>query len=344
MTVLTFAPSLLLVARRSTLPAVAGPLLALPQRARQTACPPARAHARPRAMAATPPADRAAAWAAAATAQTAATPAWLPHRADPAVPVVGPGAGTESDWVPEVLPMLEGATGFAPFGAKSATRPLRVLVLYGTLREGGFSKMLGYECARLLEGMGADVRVYCPKGLPVRDPELAEDEKVLELRALVQWSEAHVWAGAELHGNLCSVLKNQIDWIPLNTASLRPTQGKAVAVLQVNGGSQSFNVVNTLRLLARWMRMPCVTNQSSVPKAWMEFDDAGRMKPSSLRERVVDVMEETYKFALVNREFADLFVDRYSERKEREEKGRLLTQAEKEAEKAAAAVKNKAND
>lgn len=313
--------------------------------------PPSLSHTRARALSRTCPQAMVAggngaalsSWEAAVAGPTANTPAWLPHRVDAAVPVVGPCAGTLSDWVPALMPALSDAAAFTPPAALK-THPLRVLVLYGSLRETGFSKMLGYECARLLEGIGADVRVYDPRGLPVRDPALSDEEKVLELRALVQWSEAHVWVGAELHGNLCSVLKNQIDWIPLNTASLRPTQGKACAVLQVNGGSQSFNVVNQLRLLARWMRMPCITNQSSVPKAWLEFDEAGRMKDSSLRERVVDVMEEFYKFGLVNREYADFFVDRYSERKEREEKGRLLTQAEKEAEKSAAAIKAKANE
>lgn len=191
------------------------------------------------------------------------------------------------------------------------------------------------------------MRVFDPPGLPVRDPSLTDHPKVAELRALVHWSEAHVWCGSELHGNLCSVFKNQIDWIPLNSGSVRPTQGKACAVLQVCGGSQSFNVVNTLRLLARWMRMPCIPNQSSVPMAWKQFDDDGRMKDSSLRERVVDVMEEFIKFTRVNREFADVFTDRYSERKEKEEKGRLLTQAEKEAAKDAQVEilkKDKANE
>lgn len=346
MAVLSFAATLLFTARRSALPVLTSPLLAPALRARRAAPASTRAPVRVRTRAmssAPPPEDRAAAWAAAVAAPTADTPAWLPHRADPAVPVIGPG-GEGGDWVAEVLPKLADATAFEPFGAEAASRPLRVLVLYGSLRERGFSKLLGYECARLLEGMGADVRVYCPQGLPVRDPEISDHEKVLELRALVEWSEAHVWSGAELHGNLCSVFKNQIDWIPLNTASVRPTQGKAVALLQVNGGSQSFNVVNTMRLLARWMRMPCVTNQSSVPKAWQEFDDTGRMKPSSLRDRVVDVMEEMVKFSLVNRQFADFFVDRYSERMEREKEGRLLTQEEKEAKKAAKAVKDKANE
>mmetsp|Transcript_12460 Transcript_12460/g.28348 ORF Transcript_12460/g.28348 Transcript_12460/m.28348 type:complete len:141 (+) Transcript_12460:50-472(+) len=134
-----------------------------------------------------------------------------------------------------------------------------------------------------------------------------------------------------MHGTITGVFKNQIDWLPLNTGSVRPTQGRCAAVLQVNGGSQSFNAVNELRRLARWMRMPCCTNQSSVAKAWQEFDDEGRMKDSPFRERVVDVMEEYFKFLLIMREHADFLVDRYSERKEIVAKGRLLTQAEKEA-------------
>lgn len=154
-----------------------------------------------------------------------------------------------------------------------------------------------------------------------------------ELRELSLWSEGHVWCAPELHGGLCGTFKNQIDWIPLDSGSVRPTQGKSVAVMQVNGGSQSFNTVNALRLLARWMRMACVVNQSSVAVAWKEFDDDGRMKDSSFRERVVDVLEEYFKHHLINREYADTLTDRYSERKERAEKGRLLTQAEKEAEK-----------
>lgn len=256
----------------------------------------------------------------------AASP-WQPHRIA-GVPASGPG----DDWIAPVLAQLDDACAFRPNGAV-ITHPPRVLVLHGTLRERGFSKALAYECARLLDGFGAEVRIFDPAGLPVRDPEISSHDKVVELRALVEWSEAHVWCASELHGNLCSVFKNQIDWIPLNTGSVRPTQGKAVAVLQVNGGSQSFNVVNTLRLLARWMRMPCVVNQSSVAKAWTEFDEHTRMKPSSLRERVVDVIEEFIKLVRINREYATVLNDRYSERKEKAEKGRLLTQAEKEAEK-----------
>eukprot|EP00523_Entomoneis_sp_CCMP467_P000342 CAMPEP_0168747680 /NCGR_PEP_ID=MMETSP0724-20121128/15783_1 /TAXON_ID=265536 /ORGANISM="Amphiprora sp., Strain CCMP467" /LENGTH=322 /DNA_ID=CAMNT_0008795481 /DNA_START=422 /DNA_END=1390 /DNA_ORIENTATION=- len=215
-------------------------------------------------------------------------------------------------------------------------RAPRLLVLYGSLRETSYSRKMAYEFARLLEVLGCDVRVYNPRGLPVRDPVLDKNVKVQELRALTQWSDGHVWVSPEMHGTVTGVFKNQIDWIPLNTGSVRPTQGKTCLVAQVNGGSQSFNAVNYLRLLARWMRMPCCTNQSSVAKAWKEFDDenGGRMKPSSFRDRVVDCAEEFAKFnALVRGPHADELTNRYSERKEKEEKGRLLTQAEKEAEK-----------
>lgn len=206
-------------------------------------------------------------------------------------------------------------------------------MLYGSLRPTSFSKKLAYEFARLLEELGCDVRTYNPHGLPVRDPSLENHIKVQELRSLTQWSDGHMWVSPEMHGQITGVFKNQIDWIPLNTGSIRPTQGKTCCVAQVNGGSQSFNAVNTLRLLARWMRMPCVTNQSSVPKAWMEFDgdDAGgRMKESSYRDRVVDVAEEFAKFTAVMAPVSEELTDRYSERKEKEAEGRLLTQAEKE--------------
>ncbi|CAK0821569.1 unnamed protein product, partial [Prorocentrum cordatum] len=173
-------------------------------------------------------------------------------------------------------------------------RLCRPLLLPGSLRDTSFSRKLAFECARLLELLGADVRTYCPRGLPVRDPALEAHPKVQELRSLSLWSEGHVWVCPEMHGCVTGAFKNQIDWLPLNTGSVRPTQGRTCAVLQVNGGSQSFNVVNELRRLARWMRMPCSTNQSSVAKAWQEFDDDGRMKPSGFRDRVVDVMEEYY--------------------------------------------------
>jgi arsenic resistance protein ArsH len=154
------------------------------------------------------------------------------------------------------------------------------------------------------------VRVYHAQGLPLRDPAIESHPKVQELRQLSDWSEGHVWVSPEMHGEVTGTFKSQIDWLPLNTGSVRPTQGRTVMIAQVSGGSQSFNVVNTLRKLARWMRMPCVTNQSSVPKAWKEFTEEGRMKPSELRDRVVDVCEEYYKFTLLMRPYADFLVDR----------------------------------
>jgi len=213
-------------------------------------------------------------------------------------------------------------------------RAPRILVLYGSLRPTSFSKKMAYEFARLLEELGCDVRTYDPHGLPVRDPSLEKEVKVQEIRALTHWSDGHVWCSPEMHGQITGVFKNQIDWIPLNTGSVRPTQGKTCLVGQVNGGSQSFNAVNTLRLLARWMRMPCCTNQSSVAKAWKEFEDVhGRMKPSSFRDRVVDCAEEFAKFTAVMAPVSEELTDRYSERKEKEAEGKLLTQAEKETKK-----------
>jgi arsenic resistance protein ArsH len=209
-------------------------------------------------------------------------------------------------------------------------RPPKILVLYGSLREASFSRKLAYEFARLLELLGCDVRVYNPRGLPVRDPLLEDHIKVREIRALTMWSDGHCWVSPEMHGTVTGAFKNQIDWIPLNTGSVRPTQGKTCLVAQVNGGSQSFNAVNYLRLLARWMRMPCCTNQSSIAKAWNEFDDNGRMKDSSFRERVVDCSEEFAKFTAIMAPASDDLTNRYSERKEKMKEGKLLTQAEKE--------------
>jgi arsenic resistance protein ArsH len=212
-------------------------------------------------------------------------------------------------------------------------RAPRILVLYGSLRPTSFSRKCAYEFARLLDLLGCDVRVYNPRGLPVRDPALEKEIKVVELRALTLWSDGHMWVSPEMHGTITGTFKNQIDWIPLNMGSVRPTQGKTCCVAQVNGGSQSFNAVNFLRLLARWMRMPCCTNQSSVAMAWKEFDDDGRMKDSSFRERLVDVAEEFAKFTAVMVPVADDLTNRYSERKEKVKEGRLLTQAEKEKDK-----------
>jgi arsenic resistance protein ArsH len=195
--------------------------------------------------------------------------------------------------------------------------PPRILMLYGSLRERSFSRFLTEEAARILEQFGAEVRIFNPMELPMAGSVTEDHPKVVELRALSLWSEGQVWCSPERHGAITAVMKNQIDWIPLEQGALRPSQGRTLAVMQVCGGSQSFNVVNTLRLLGRWMRMFTIPNQSSVPKAYEEFDEAGRMKPSGYYDRVVDVMEELYKFTLLTRGRTDYLTDRYSERNER---------------------------
>ena len=199
--------------------------------------------------------------------------------------------------------------------ATPSTPPPRILLLYGSLRERSFSRLLVEEAARLLERMGCETRIFDPRDLPLPDATGPDHPKVQELRALSQWSEGQVWCSPERHGAITGVMKAQIDWIPLELGSVRPTQGRTLAVMQVSGGSQSFNAVNTLRLLGRWMRMITIPNQSSVAMAWQEFDQAGRMRPSAYYDRVVDVMEELVKFTLLTRDRADHLVDRYSERK-----------------------------
>ena len=191
----------------------------------------------------------------------------------------------------------------------------RILLLYGSTRERSFSRLVTQEAARLLNEFGAETKIFDPAGLPLPDDAPDTHPKVAELRELMQWSEGQVWCSPERHGSMSAVFKAQIDWVPLAIGAVRPTQGKTLAVMQVCGGSQSFNVVNQLRVLGRWMRMFTIPNQSSVPKAFLEFDDQNRMKPSALYDRVVDVMEELVKFTLLLRERPDL-VDRYSERKE----------------------------
>jgi arsenic resistance protein ArsH len=222
--------------------------------------------------------------------------------------------------VPE-LPHLDPAHFRAPdlrqlVPAQRATHAPRILLLYGSVRERSYSRLLTEEAARLLRAMGAEARIYDPRGLPQPDDAPDDHPKVKELRELAQWCEGMVWCSPERHGAMTGIMKSQLDWIPLAVGSVRPTQGKTLAVMEVSGGSQSFNAVNQLRVLGRWMRMITVPNQSSVAKAFMEFEEDGRMKPSPYYERVVDVMEELVKFTLLTRDCAAYLVDRYSERRE----------------------------
>jgi arsenic resistance protein ArsH len=192
----------------------------------------------------------------------------------------------------------------------------RFLMLYGSLRERSYSRLLTFEAARLLRAMGGEVKIFDPSGLPLPDGAPDTHAKVQELRGLAAWSEGMAWCSPERHGAMTGIMKAQIDWIPLSVGSVRPTQGKTLAVMEVSGGSQSFNAVNQLRVLGRWMRMLTIPNQSSVAKAFNEFADDGRMKPSAFYDRLVDVMEELFKFTLLTRDLAPYLVDRYSERKE----------------------------
>ena len=194
--------------------------------------------------------------------------------------------------------------------------PPRFLMLYGSLRERSYSRLLTQEGARLLTAMGGEVEIFDPAGLPLPDGAPDTHPKVQALRRLAQWSEGMVWCSPERHGAMTGILKAQIDWIPLAVGAVRPTQGKTLAVMEVSGGSQSFNAVNQMRVLGRWMRMITIPNQSSVAKAFNEFTDDGRMKPSPYYDRLVDVMEELFKFTLLTRDASPYLVDRYSERKE----------------------------
>lgn len=221
------------------------------------------------------------------------------------------------DDLPNIDPELLAMPDLGKLGLPTQPEhPPRILLLYGSTRERSYSRLLVEEAARLLERFGAETRIFDPSGLPLPDDAPDSHPKVQELRELVLWSEGQVWCSPERHGAMSAVFKAQIDWIPLSMGAIRPTQGKTLALMQVCGGSQSFNAVNQMRVLGRWMRMFTIPNQSSVAKAFLEFDEAGRMKPSSYYDRVVDVMEELVKFTLLLRGRADYLVDRYSERKE----------------------------
>jgi len=192
----------------------------------------------------------------------------------------------------------------------------RVLLLYGSVRERSYSRFATLEAERLLRAFGAETKVFDPSGLPLPDDAPASHPKVQELRDLSAWSEAQVWCSPERHGAMTGIMKAQIDWLPLSLGAVRPTQGKTLAVMQVSGGSQSFNAVNQLRVLGRWMRMITIPNQSSVARAYEQFDDQGRMLPSPFYDRIVDVMEELVKFTHLTRGASAYLTDRYSERKE----------------------------
>lgn len=236
-----------------------------------------------------------------------------------------PTVAEEDDWVAQ----LELCTAMSMVDREILQRGaprLRILVLTGSLRSRSYSRLLAFEGARILHRLGCDVRVFDPTGLPLKDDVNHEHPKVQELRQLSMWSDGQFWVSPEQHGAITGLFKMQIDWIPLSAGSVRPTQGRTLSIAQVSGGSQSFNAVNTLRLLGRWMRMFVIPNQSSVPKAYTQFtaEDAAaggsRMLPSSNRDRLVDCMEELVKYTIVMRPHFDLFGDRFSERMERRAK------------------------
>lgn len=218
-----------------------------------------------------------------------------------------------------LLPKLEQTQ--AALSSTSSDNPPKILLLYGSLRKRAFSRLVVEEAARVLQYLGCEVQIFNPSGLPLPDDNAdTSHPKVTELLELMAWSEGQVWCSPERHGSITAIMKAQIDWVPLSIGSVRPTQGKTLAVMQVEGGSQSFNTVNQLRVLGRWMRMITIPNQSSVAKAWQEFDEHDRMKPSPFYDRIVDVMEELVKFTLLTRDHKAFLVNRYSERKAHAEK------------------------
>lgn len=219
--------------------------------------------------------------------------------------------------LPNIDPaMLKPIDVDALVGPAGERHPPRILILYGSLRERSYSRFLAEEAARLLRWFGCEVRLFDPSGLPLPDSTEVDHPRVQALRDDVTWSEGMVWVSPERHGAMTGIMKAQIDWIPLSLGGVRPTQGKTLAVMEVSGGSQSFNAVNQLRILGRWMRMVTIPNQSSVPKAFSEFDHHGRMRFSPLYLRVVDVCEELAKFTWLMRGRTAYLTSRYSERVE----------------------------
>ncbi|KAG9244233.1 flavoprotein-like protein [Calycina marina] len=256
-------------------------------------------------------------------------------------PFLLPEDVNRSDWTSQLE--LEKVAALSSADLQATGKRLRVLVLYGSLRTRSYSKLMAYEASRVLHRLGCDVRVFNPSTLPIRDSVPATHPSVVELRGLSEWSDGHIWVSPEQHGNLTAVFKNQIDWIPLSTGSIRPTQGRTLSVIQVNGGSQSFNALNSLRILGRWMRMFTICNQSSLPSAYKAFEDEGgngdgsaRLLPSSNRERLVDCMEEFVKFTIVMRPHFELFGDRFSERTEKRDKVEKAERVAREADEKAA--------
>lgn len=217
---------------------------------------------------------------------------------------------------PDTLPALDPAFLQRATPTPETHAP-RILLLYGSLRERSYSRFATEEAARLLQWLGAETRIFDPADLPLPDQSPNDDHPAVhELRELSLWSEGQVWCSPERHGQITGLMKAQIDHLPLSLGGMRPTQGRTLAVMQVSGGSQSFNAVNTLRLLGRWMRMFTIPNQSSVAKAYQEFDDNGRMKPSAYYDRIVDVMEELVRFTRLLRPHSAMLTDRYSERRQ----------------------------
>lgn len=217
---------------------------------------------------------------------------------------------------PDNLPALDRGRlpGGVADGLGPQEQPPRFLVLYGSLREVSYSRLIAEEGARLLRLFGAEVRIFDPSGLPHPDGHPEDHPEVRQLRDLAVWSDGMVWSSPEWHGQMSGLLKTQLDHIPLEMGAIRPTQGRTLALMQVSGGAQSFNAVNGMRILARWLRMLAIPNQVSVPRAWQEFDQQGRMRPSLTYDRIVDVMEELYRTTVLTRPHRDLLADRYSQR------------------------------